>query len=289
VNVNWKIAENQEPILFSRKAKWTGVNIYHWRVLPGELIERAINFHEISIPLAGSLTTNKQTASGNLRKVCGSPDGVCLVPAGQPVGALWEKELEVVGIDLRPDFVLQTALENNFSPNFEFIETYQMKDKMLQHIGLALLEEAMSETPVGRLYAESLSQTLIFHLLKNYSNANSTKENLIGGLSGYKLRRVTEFINENLEQDLTLGEIAEVADLSQFHFTRVFRQTTGLTPQQYVMQRRIEQAKQLLAVSDLPLVEVSLRTGFKNQSHFTTLFRKFTKLTPKMWRELKHA
>jgi AraC family transcriptional regulator len=103
------------------------------------------------------------------------------------------------------------------------------------------------------------------------------------------MRRVTEFINENLGEDLKLGEIAEVAGLSQFHFARVFRQTTGLTPQQYLMQKRIENAKQLLAISDLPLVEVSMRTGLKNQSHFTTLWRKFTKFTPKMWRELKHA
>jgi AraC family transcriptional regulator len=100
---------------------------------------------------------------------------------------------------------------------------------------------------------------------------------------------VREFINENLDEDLSLAEIAAVADLSQYHFARAFRKTTGLTPQQYLMRQRIERAKELLAKDDLPLVEVSLRAGFKNQSHFTTLFRKFTKLTPKTWRELKLA
>ena len=110
-----------------------------------------------------------------------------------------------------------------------------------------------------------------------------------GGLSGYKVRRVKEFIAENLEDDLNLSEIAAVADLSQYHFARAFRKTVGLTPQQYVMQQRIEKAKLLLSDADLPIVEVSLRTGFKNQSHFTTLFRKFTKLTPKTWRDLKLA
>lgn len=118
---------------------------------------------------------------------------------------------------------------------------------------------------------------------------NSRHRNQIGGLPGYKLRRVTEFINHNLSGELTLGEISEVAGLSQFHFARVFRQTTGITPQQYVKQKRIENAKYLLTVSDLPLVEVSMRTGFKNQSHFTTLFRKLTNFTPRIWRELNHA
>ena len=184
---------------------------------------------------------------------------------------------------------LQTAVENRFSSNFEFEEVYKNQDALIQQIGLTLLEEAHTESPSGRLYADSLIQTLTLHLLKNYTSANSVQETLHGGLSGYKLRRVKEFIDANLEEDLSLAEIAEVADLSQFHFARSFRKTTGQTPQQYLMEQRIERAKQLLSTDDLPLVEVSLRTGFKNQSHFTTLFRKFTNLTPKLWRELKLA
>jgi len=110
-----------------------------------------------------------------------------------------------------------------------------------------------------------------------------------GGLSGYKLRLVKEFIDAHLEDDLGLAEIAAVANLSQFHFARAFRKSTGLTPQHYLMERRIERAKQLLAKDELPIVEISLLTGFKNQSHFTTLFRRFTNSTPKTWRDLKLA
>ena len=150
-----------------------------------------------------------------------------------------------------------------------------------------MLAESESETPAGKLYAESLIQTLTLHLLKNYSTAHLKQENIHGGLSGYKLRRVQEYINAHLEEDLSLSEIAAAADLSQFHFARAFRVSTGLTPQQYLMRQRIERAKHLLAENDLPLVEISLQTGFKNQSHFTTLFRKYTKFTPKLWRELK--
>jgi AraC family transcriptional regulator len=154
---------------------------------------------------------------------------------------------------------------------------------------LALIAESSHQIPDGKLYAESLIQTLILHLLRNYSNAKSVAENNSGGLSGYKLRRVKEFINESLEEDLSLADIAAVADLSQFHFSRAFRKSTGLTPQQYLTKQRIELAKQLLENEDLPIVEISLRAGFKNQSHFTTLFHKFTKYTPKTWRELKLA
>ena len=289
MEVHWKTNSNQ-PILFHRQAEWLGIKLNHVRVLPGEIPEHIVPFHEISITLAGSLTTQRQTATGKkITKNCGNVGNVCLTPAGQPIAASWDEELEHLTINFDAPFVRQIALENHFSPNFELTEIYESHDQLIRHIGLALIEEAVAETPTGKLYAESLSQTLVFHLLKNYSTAKYATANLNGGLSGYKLRRVKEFINENLEEDLPLAAIAEVADLSQFHFARAFRRTTGFTPQQYLMQQRIERAKELLAKDDLPIVEISLRTGFKNQSHFTTLFHKYTKFTPKLWRELKLA
>lgn len=194
-----------------------------------------------------------------------------------------------MGILLDAGFVAKTAAENHFSNSFHFVESIRNEDPLVQHMGLALLEDAVAESPAGRLYGDSIIQTLTLHLLKNYTTADAVTESAQGGLSGYRLRRVKEFIEANLEEDLGLAEIAAVADLSQFHFAREFRKSTGLTPQNYVMQQRIESAKRLLTEPGLPIVEVSLRTGFKNQSHFTTLFRKFTNFTPKAWRELKLA
>ncbi|HEX8251367.1 MAG TPA: AraC family transcriptional regulator [Pyrinomonadaceae bacterium] len=290
VQINWRTNPNQSPYLFRQMTEWSGVKVHRARVLPGRMIEQKAPWHELHITLGGQLITEKISASGKLVTTKAAIGNLCLTPAGQTVGAHWEKPLDNMGILLAPDFVVQTAVENRFASNFEFTEIYKNQDPLIQHIGLTLLVESGSETPSGRLYADSLIQTLILHLLKNYSTANSIPENLSGGLSGYRLRRVTDFINANLEKDLSLAEIAAVADLSQYHFARAFRKTTGLTPQHYVMQQRIERAKELLlAKDDLPLVEISLRSGFKNQSHFTALFRKFTKLTPKTWRELKLA
>ena len=288
MQINWK-SNVENPYLFKQQARWNGVRVNRARVLPGRMLEHTAAFHEINISVSGSLTTERISASGRKIITKGSAGGLCITPAGQPISAVWEKPLDHLGIFLDPAFVVQTAIENRFNPNFEFTEIYKNKDLLIQHIGLTLLAEAEAETSAGRLYADSLIQTLTLHLLKNYSTANFVREHLNGGLSGYKLRRVQEFINENLEEDLSLAEIAAVADLSQYHFARSFRKTTGFTPQQFLMQQRIERAKDLLAKDDLPIVEISLRTGFKNQSHFTTLFRKYTKFTPKLWRELKLA
>ena len=288
MEINWKM-NVENPYLFKQQAVWNGVRVHRARVLPGRMLEHSNLFHEVNINLGGRLTTEKISANGTFVRMKGAAGNLCITPAGQPISAFWEKPLDNMGISFDPAFVAQTAAENRFNSSFEFAEIYKKEDSLIQHIGLALLAEAESETPAGKLYAESLIQTLTLHLLKNYSTASIKSENSHGGLSGYKLRRVTEFINANLEEDLSLGEIAAAADLSQFHFARAFRTSTGLTPQQYLMRQRIERAKLLLAKDDLPIVEISLQTGFKNQSHFTTLFRKYTKYTPKLWRELKLA
>ncbi len=289
MHIEWTPSTNQSPYLFRQVAEWSGVKVHRAKVLPGRMLEHTALFHEVNISIAGSLTTTKSSSIGKCVITKGCAGNLCLTPAGQSVGAHWEKPLDNMGILLDPGFVSKTAAENRFSSSFEFSEIYKDKDPLIQQIGLALLAEADPETNAGRLYADSLIQTLTLHLLKNYSNAASLQENINGGLSGYRLRRVQEFINANLEEDLSLAEIAEIADLSQFHFARAFRKSTGQTPQQYLMQQRIERAKELLANDALPIVEISLRTGFKNQSHFTTLFRKFTKFTPKLWREMKLA
>jgi AraC-like DNA-binding protein len=105
-----------------------------------------------------------------------------------------------------------------------------------------------------------------------------------GGLPRYKLRRAVEFVDANLHQVIHLKDMARVADVSPFHFHRQFKKTTGSTPHQFIVQRRIEQAKVLLAQSNLPIIDVAVRVGFVDQSHFTTTFRKLTSMTPRMYR-----
>ena len=286
MQIEWK-SEKVSPYLFKQSAEFTGLKVRRVRVMPGRMLEHTNSFHEVNVAISGALTTEKISAGGRQVQTYGSQGNLCITPAGQPISAEWTRQLDNLMITLEPDFVDRTALENGFDGGFEFAELYKGSDPLIEHLGLTLLNEADAETPSGRLFSDSLIQTLTLHLLTNYGTSKAAKRSLSGGLSGYKLRRVKEFIDENLDADLSLAEIASVADLSQFHFARAFRKSTGLTPQQFLMQQRIERAKELLSKNDLPIVEVSLRTGFKNQSHFTSLFRKFTSLTPRNWRQLR--
>lgn len=284
MQIEWKSA-NKSPYLFRQAGQWPGVRIHRARVEPGRLLEHIDACHEVNVAISGRLITGKISATGRHVTTKGTPENICITPAGQPLSAEWHKQLDNMGILIEPGYLNRTAVENGLPDGFEFREVYKQHDPLIQHLGLALLDEADSSAPVGRLFSDSLIQTLTLHLLTNYGVSKPTKQIASGGLPGHKLRRVKEFIRANLDSDLGLADIAAVANLSQFHFARSFRKSTGLTPQQFVMHERIERAKELLQSEDLPIVEVSLLTGFKNQSHFTSLFRKFTRLTPKIWRE----
>lgn len=288
MEIEWK-SEKDPPYLFRQVAEWSGIKVHRARVLAGKMLEHTPDSHEVNVSLEGRLITRKVSATGRLITTHGGAGNICITPAGQPVSAEWKRPIDNLGMFLDTKFVRETAFENHISSGFEFVEIYQRQDPLVAQLGLALLDEASSSTPMGKLYADSLVQTLTLHVLKTYSTANAAIERLNGGLSGYKLQRVRDYIEANLDDDIALADLSAIAGLSQFHFARSFRKSTGLTPQQFLMQRRIERAKLLLANDKLPLVEVGLMTGFKNQSHFTTLFRKFTSLTPKTWRDMKLA
>ncbi|MEZ5346983.1 MAG: AraC family transcriptional regulator [Pyrinomonadaceae bacterium] len=289
MEVIWDKHEETSPILFKRSAAWQGLQILHHNVLAGELLEHVQNSHEFNITLAGNLRVEKQGANGRSKVHYSGPGNLCLTPSGQPMKARWNDRVENLAIMVKPVFVEQIALENQFSTGFEIESVHGKKDPLVQQIALALLDEISGAEKTDQLYADTLSQSLIIHLLKNYTTTGFSEREVKGGLSGYKLRRVKEYILENLDQNLTLAELAETAELSRFHFSRAFRKATGMTPQNFLMQQRVERAKILLADKELPIVEVGLQAGFKNQSHFTTLFRKYTKLTPKNWRQLRLA
>jgi AraC family transcriptional regulator len=279
--------QQKSPYIFERVLSWPGVKVMHNRLFPGEMINRQPDRHHIIVPLAGSFEASMVMAGGSVAHGKRTVGHTSIVPAGQQYFAHWKEELEDIAIHLDPDFIARQASELVHTDRVDIVTACESSDPLIHQIGLALASEVDAGAPAGSIYAESLVNTLVAHLLRHYSTASERfrlRFAHFGGLPKHKLRRVIEFIDENLERDLTLAELAEVADLSPFHFARSFKQTAGSTPIQFLMQRRIDFAKRMLAESELPIVEIGLRAGFKNQSHFATLFRKVTAMTPKAYR-----
>ncbi|MGR4069586.1 helix-turn-helix domain-containing protein [Halomonas sp. LR3S48] len=136
-----------------------------------------------------------------------------------------------------------------------------------------------------RLALDSAVTLLLVHLLRSYSQRQRALPCPRGGLAPYRLRQVLDYIEAHLDQPLPLTELAAQVQLSEYHFARMFKQSQGLSPHQYVLQRRLVQAETLLHDTTLPLTEIALACGFSSSSHLASRFRQAKGIAPSRLRE----
>src|SRR5262249_43712135 len=129
---------------------------------------------------------------------------------------------------------------------FEIRSSIGVDDSVIRHLGALGLQELRKGGPGGRLYAEALAATLSVHLLRNYGTSGRMPVQHKGGLAPLQMRRVIEYIDAHLTDDLGITELAEIANLSPHHFGEAFKSSVGISPHRFVIERRIRQALYLL-------------------------------------------
>jgi AraC family transcriptional regulator len=159
-----------------------------------------------------------------------------------------------------------------------------LQDSTLEQLMKVLVRERRDAFPSGALFLDGVATALASYLVNHYSTASSGARNSAGGMAPAVLRRCIEFIEAHLERDLRLNELAGEAGLSASHFTRSFRESTGKTPHQFLLHRRVERARTLMHDRRVSLTEVALASGFADQHHLARVFRRITSLTPSSYR-----
>ena len=203
-----------------------------------------------------------------------------LMPTGTRSKWSWNSSCDRLDLVVSPDVLGKEH-------RLDAVDRFVFRDAELGNICRKLCREVNLRSMADRLYVETLAIETASLLLRRYSTTRTEQKRLPrGGLTHRNARRVTEYVEANLGRALTLRELADVAELSMHHFLRMFKRTLGLTPYQYVLERRVERAKELIEDQSASLVEIGLCTGFCNQSHFTSAFHRTVGTTPAEFQKL---
>ncbi len=280
------LISNAEPDLDSSSAPWVGIKLEHYRIGDSDRPDATTHSYLAAVCLSGSYETEYLPGGGqrgfNVRHKPGDVflTGPCDLPARRSTGTV-----EFLALELAPKFVLWAADELVTNGTFEVQQLWSAKEEQLRHIMLTLHHELQANCRSGQLFGEYMGLSFATALLTRHSSVPARLSHYRGGLSQYKLRQVTDFINDNLAASLSLADMAKLLDMGPCHFARAFKESTGVSPHQYVLRRRVERALQLLKETRVNLADIAYDLGFSSQGHFTTVFRKLVGVSPSSYRE----
>ena len=204
------------------------------------------------------------------------------VSFSSPVG----KELETISIHLAVE-PYRAALEAVYPGRADEVELIDFfgRDEPLTYLCYACAEMLAAQTPGNSRRVADLTRLVASFLVENYTAAASKTPDFRGGLPIRQLHKVEDYLNEHLAEEISVGALSELVALSPFHFCRVFKQTTGMSPLQFVTRERIARAQQLIRETSRSLIEIALEVGYTSPSHFAQVFRRVAGVTPTKFRD----
>jgi AraC family transcriptional regulator len=273
------------PVLSSQKGFWNGVRVSYYKYHNAlETPEHCFSQHLITIHLNHAVVMKEQLLNGHLQCDRFRNGDICLTPATAPVSVRLEDASEWIALHLEPKFIEQIAAEVVDPNRLEIIPQFKLNDPLISQIGIALKVNLQSENGCDRLYTESMATALSAHLLQHYSTQKPKIASYSDGLSQARLRQVTEYIHQHSAQNPSLMIMAEMVHISPFYFSRLFKQSTGLTPHQYLLKCRTKEAKRLLKTTNLLIADIAVQVGFVDQSHLNRHFKRHFGVSPSQLR-----
>ena len=273
------------PLLSSRRWGWKNLDLNYYRYGNCETPVHVLEHHAIGLILDRGKVERK--LNGKYQRETTTIGSVAVIPAQVEHWSAWKGIGRFMMFSILPK-AIATIDPDIVTPDLvELIPTFakSQADPLIYGIGMAMKQWLENSPGSEDVYIEHLTNALLAHLLQQYCSRKIKFKEYSGGLSSIKLKQALEYINDNLENKIGLKNIAQELNISPYYFARLFRQSVGVSPYQYVIERRIEQTKQLLTDTNLSLAAITTRCGFTSQSQMTAHFRQQTGTTPKKYRD----
>jgi AraC family transcriptional regulator len=281
-----------ETVESSKALGWRGLIVNRIRTSPGYNVS-LLPRHVLGLHL-GAAAAVLHAHEGQERLHHFQRGHVVFTPAGEPVHYVHAEMVDGLYLDLEPQWVEEVAESLGLTrEQATLYDQLGRVDPVVERIGLELLREAdsvaLGTAGLGsRLYVESLTLQLTIHLLRHYTQPEPrddgqrvAREVVLPLPASPRLQPAFDYIQAHLAEDLTLRELAATVHLSPFHFARVFKQATGLSPHQYLLRRRVQRAQQLLGNPAVTVAEAAQAVGFADHSHLTRHFKRLTGAPPR--------
>ncbi|MBB4251490.1 AraC family transcriptional regulator [Rhizobium sp. BK008] len=262
----------------SRGRGWRGLEAELLRIPPGRTHIAGTPYHRLGIHVGRPVRAQCRCDGREHRRLQKHGD-IDVVPAG--LDGVWEDDGEcmILRLKISKDLFHQAAIDLGRDPAEAMAPKFQLRDQRLEAIAWALKAELEADEPSDHLHADTLATALALRLVEAGSGS-SRPADAGRALSPRQKRILTDYIEDNLDALLSLAELAGLAGLSLSHLKTQFRNSFGIPPHQYVMQRRVSRAEALIRTSGLPLSQIALAAGFAHQSHMANCMKRLLGISP---------
>ena len=246
----------------------------------GEYLKQ-VNDRHVIVQMRDSAWAERRGAGGSWVQFLKERGSLTIVPSGPVPEVRLLSPSNMILCALEKNFTREVALEMDRQP--ANVADFHIRDKPIEGLIDLMVNEAEASHPCA-LYSEALEHALAMRFLLCGNSSEHARNSSVEPLPPRILRRIRDRIEAELDTELSLASLAKESGYSRAHFLRMFRAATGLTPHQYVLERRLSTAQQLLRQSRMLLVDIALKSGFSSQTHMNDVFRKRLGVTPLEYR-----